>query len=116
MHGKERELWKSFCRDLGEEAFREIYECTKAAVHTICYRTLRNEDDASDAHPGHSIPGDALSGCLDQAPRRGVPTRRVASPSRSSFRRRSSHVVGQFALPRRALASRASALAFYRVA
>ena len=36
MHGKERELWKSFCRDLGEEAFREIYECTKAAVHTNC--------------------------------------------------------------------------------
>ena len=42
--------WAAFCAERSEVAFTPIYEATKGLVFTLCYRILRNEDDARDAH------------------------------------------------------------------
>lgn len=43
------EQWADFCREPNETTFAPIYAATRALVYTICYRLLRNEDDALDA-------------------------------------------------------------------
>ena len=42
-------LWTEFFNDPSEERFTPFYETTQSLVYTICYRVLRNQDDAYDA-------------------------------------------------------------------
>ncbi|MCX7013124.1 MAG: sigma-70 family RNA polymerase sigma factor [Candidatus Sumerlaeota bacterium] len=48
----EPDRWAAFRADPTEEAFRPLYERTKALVYTVCRRILRDEDDALDAFQG----------------------------------------------------------------
>src|SRR5688500_16086572 len=41
--------WREFCRQQTEDSFALFHEASKALVWSVCYRVLRNEEDASDA-------------------------------------------------------------------
>ncbi len=49
MSSDDQEIWKAFLRHPAEETFAPVYERTKNLVYTICFQTLRTEEDASDA-------------------------------------------------------------------
>ena len=49
MRRVQADQWAAFCAERTEVAFAPIYEATKGLVFTLCYRILRNEDDARDA-------------------------------------------------------------------
>jgi len=49
MASRFAEAWELFQARPGEESFEPLYETTKALVYTICYRILRNREDAGDA-------------------------------------------------------------------
>ena len=42
-------LWEDFCTSSNESLFVQLYERTKSLVYAICWRILRNEEDARDA-------------------------------------------------------------------
>ena len=44
-----QKLLKDFCQEPTETTFQPLYENTKNLVYTLCYRILRNEEDAADA-------------------------------------------------------------------
>ncbi len=52
MDAMQRKLWKAFFRQPSEETFQPIYDQSRALVYTLCYRVLRNEEDAKDAFQG----------------------------------------------------------------
>ncbi len=41
--------WRELCKELNQPAFEEIFEETKNLVYTICFRKLKNTEDARDA-------------------------------------------------------------------
>ena len=43
------DAWQTFCSDPTDANFNAFYETTRALVYTLCFRVLRNEDDALDA-------------------------------------------------------------------
>jgi RNA polymerase sigma-70 factor (ECF subfamily) len=49
MASRFTEAWGQFQAHPGEESFEPLYETSKALVYTICYRILRNREDAGDA-------------------------------------------------------------------
>ena len=44
-----KDSWNEFRRHPNEQAFAPLYEQSRALVYTICYRILKNPDDAEDA-------------------------------------------------------------------
>ena len=44
-----RNVWDDFCKNPEEENFQPLFEATKGLVYTICFRILRDRDDAQDA-------------------------------------------------------------------
>ncbi len=52
MKSGDQKIWEAFLRQPSEETFAPIYERTKNLVYTICFRTLRTAEDASDAFQG----------------------------------------------------------------
>ena len=49
MASRFTEAWEQFQAHPGEASFEPLYETSKALVYTICYRILRNREDAADA-------------------------------------------------------------------
>lgn len=49
MSNNLKQIWEAFCASPGEETFHPLYEHTRALMYTICYRVLRNDEDARDA-------------------------------------------------------------------
>ena len=49
MNGIRTDDWEAFRREASDEAFAPIFRGSKSLVYTICFRVLRNREDALDA-------------------------------------------------------------------